>query len=273
MSELSALSLAETVAKRAAARWLDGRRTAALRDHELTELIRERVPGLLPVRDVDRLFGAIADAVSRRSQPMLVGEFSGLPENERLAAVQATVDTLVATELDDAAARLYELLLDECCDDYVRILITLPPFVARAQSEELARFSRLEMRVTEPLARLPGRSLYAPQGADHDDEFRTEYLRILIDTLDEFELYGADATHRARARLSTGYVALNLSSDEAQVPSGHAALASTDSRRPQRRRHRRHIPPTSRPPSAARPARSSARTPARARPRCCAGSR
>lgn len=249
--ELTVLGLAKAVARRAAATWLGARRAAAERDLDLTELIRERVPGLLPARDVERLFDGIADAVMRRLQPMLAVEFSGLDEPERLAAVAAVVDTLAAAGIDDAAlfgadaepealaaevrrrvpdqphraalsedaTRLYALLLDECCDDYVRILITLPPFVARAQVEELGRLSRLEPRVAELLARLPARTLYAPAGAEHDDEFRREYLKLVLSDLDGFELYGADPGRTAQPKLSLGFMPLGLAADVARTTS------------------------------------------------------
>jgi hypothetical protein len=155
----------------------------------------------------------------RRLEPLCEHEFRGLTDGGRPAAIDAVVKVFGHTDLSDealvgadvgaaewarrirsqappdpglgeAAIAFYELLLAECCDCYVRLLPRLPVFTERAITELLGRVSSLGGELAQVLERLPARSLYAPVGDDHDEEFKHEYLGLISSGPDEVELFG-----------------------------------------------------------------------------------
>ncbi|MEU7141147.1 NACHT domain-containing protein [Nocardia sp. NPDC046473] len=205
----------------------------------MDELIRRYVPGIRPQRSVKRQFEQIADAVAGRLEPMLAHEFRGLDDGEHTAVIDAVVDTFEQADLSDAeifasnadpaqlarriretvrqptwlsaaGSALYDQLVAECCDCYVQIVRHLPVFVERAVPELLRRIDRLGTDVEQVLEQLPKRSLYAPDGSDHDVEFRREYLELISRTLDEVELFSFAVEQPLRTRLSVAYVSLRV---------------------------------------------------------------
>jgi hypothetical protein len=118
-------------------------------------------------------------------------------------------------QLGEAGARLYEVVLDECCDCFVRIVRQLPQFGPRASTETLARLSGVSEQVSLLLARLPARTLDAPEGTATDDAFRRRYLEHISVTLDVLELFGVRVErYRPRTTLSVAYISLSVSADE-----------------------------------------------------------
>ncbi|WP_217501824.1 NACHT domain-containing protein [Streptomyces lunaelactis] len=240
---MAAVNLGRIVATRAVRLWLGPRELDQERRMEMSELVRRRVPGLRAQRGVERQFEQIADAVAARLEPMLVHEFRGLDEAGRQAALDGVKDAFVRADLsdeavlgsdadpvelarrvratmpapvglDEPAAQYHEVLFAECCDCYVRILRSLPVFTERAVAELLGRVSSLAAELTLVLERLPVRSLYGPQGADHDEAFRREYLGLVSRSLDEVELFSFAAGHTPRTKLSVAYVSLRVSTDD-----------------------------------------------------------
>lgn len=260
--EITAMSLARSVTSRAAQIWLKGRRSEQERSLDMGELVRLRIPGLRAQRSVERQFEQIADAVAARLEPLCEHEFPDLTDGDRQAAVDAVVkvfghadlsdEALIGADADavewarriraqappdpsmgEPAITFYNLLLAECCDCYVRILRGLPVFTERAITELLGRVSSLGAELARVLERLPSRSLYAPAGDDHDEEFSQEYLRLISSELDEVELFSVLAGPALRTVLSVAYISLRVSAQDSEPRpgiSGHAGPAGRGSR-------------------------------------------
>ncbi|AZM50471.1 ATP-binding protein [Streptomyces sp. WAC 06738] len=255
VAEAAALRLGQTVATAAARVWLGGRRREQERSLELDELLRTRVAGLRPRREIGRQFEKIADAVYDRLEPHLGHAFQQLDEGGRQAVVDAVCTTLTSADLSDEAlmganarsaelirqitastrapvglneaeTRLYEALFAECVEYYVRIVRSLPPFEERAATELLARTAAIGDGVARILERLPDRSLFAPEGTDQDAGFRRRYLELVSRELDEVELFrqASDRAAAPRIKLSVAYVSLRASGNESeQARAGRSA--------------------------------------------------
>jgi hypothetical protein len=231
--EVAAAAAGRTVARRAGREWLAARAAASDRGKDLTELIRVSFPDRFARRKVERQLADIADSVERRLTPLIEQEYGGLSDEDRAAAlaeaeralgmIDLSDETLFAADADpvklarrvralvpapagqlgEAATRLYDVALDECCDCLVRILLGLAEFTPRALAETLARLSDLGDRIAVALDRIPARSLDAPSGTQDDAEFERRYLEHLGRTLDEIELFGLRVeNYRPRATLS-----------------------------------------------------------------------
>ena len=254
-AEVVAVKLGRTLAGRAARLWLASRQRDQETQWDMEELIRLRIPGLRAQRGVQRQFEQIADAVAARLEPMLAHELRGIDDGERTAAADAVMLAFERADLSDAAilgsdadpvqlARrvraqvsppvglseaalgLYELLLAECCDCYVRILRRLPVFTERAVTELLGRVSALGAELSVVLERLPARSLYAPAGRSHDEDFRREFLGLISRTLDEVELFSFATEQALRTKLSVAYISLRVSAgSDAQERAGRGSAA------------------------------------------------
>ncbi|MFC9435047.1 NACHT domain-containing protein [Nocardia sp. NPDC057030] len=238
-AELVAVRLGTALVGRAAHLLLAKQQGDQDRRSGMDELVRRYIPGLRPQRSVQRQFEQIADAVAGRLEPMLAHEFREMDEGEHTAVVDAVVDTFEHADLSDAAifasnadpaqlarriretvaqptwlsaagTALYDQLVAECCDCYVQIVRHLPVFVERAVPELLRRIDRLGDDVEQVLERLPKRSLYAPEGSDHDAAFRREYLELISRTLDEVELFSFAIEQPLRTKLSVAYVSLRV---------------------------------------------------------------
>ena len=246
--ESATLAVGKAVAMRAGRVWLCARTAKAERTKDLVELIKVRFPDHVAARRIDRQLADIADSVVERLRPLCEHEFGGLAENDKAAVLAEVVDTLQRADLSDDAllaadadpvkvsravraglppvekqlgatgARLYDVVLDECCDCLVRIVLQLPQFGPRASAETLARLTGLADRVATMLSRLPVRSLSAPEGTADDAEFTRKYLDHVSRTLDTLELFGVrfERFHRPQTTLSVAYISLNVSTDDAR---------------------------------------------------------
>ncbi|MEU7414131.1 NACHT domain-containing protein [Streptomyces sp. NPDC042638] len=243
-AEVAALRLGTTVAKAAAQMWLGGKRREQERRLDMAELIRLRVSGLRFQRGVQRQFEEIADAVYDRLAPFLDREFPGLENSSRQAVIDGVCDTFAAADLSDGAVlaadvspaeivrrvtatagppaglgeaegRLFEMLLGECVEYYVRVVQGLPVFEERALTELLGRTTSLGAEIARVLRRLPDRSLFAPEGTDRDGDFRRRYLELVSTSLDEVELFRRTSDRAgAQVRLSVAYVSLRATGDD-----------------------------------------------------------
>ena len=243
--EAAALGAGRAVARRAAAVWLADRRDNAERSKDLSDLVALRVSDRFHRRSLERQVEEIADRVAQRLEPLCRHEFRAVGDADRTAALLAVVDTFAAADLsDDAlfaadmdpgrltrrlraalptvgstvglgeqAARFVDLVLDECCDCFVRIVIQLDAFGPRASVEMLDRLSRLGEQVALVLARLPARQVDVAGGAEQDRDFERRYLELLGERLDELELFGVDVRrYRPRTTLSVAYISLTVTS-------------------------------------------------------------
>ncbi|WP_433137654.1 NACHT domain-containing protein [Actinomadura nitritigenes] len=248
--EVAALRVGASVARLAVGRWLAGRSTRDAAGKDLTELIRTGFPDELKRRRVQRQFEGIADAVAERLLTFAGNEFGGLTDGDRDAALFEVVRTLDTADLSDDAlfaadadpvklarslrsrlparraefelgevgAHLYEVILDECCDCLARIVVHLPEFGPRASAEMLGRLSGLADQVGAVLARLPARTLTAPEGEADDEEFTRRYLASISESLDTLELFGVrfERLTRPQTTLSVAYISLNVSDESAR---------------------------------------------------------
>jgi NACHT domain len=249
------LAVGKAVATRAGSLWLADRRSKQERASDLSSLIRLNFSDRFLQRGVERQIDSIADDVAQRLEPFRIAEFGGLPENERLAALTAVTETFMTADLGDeaffdadadpiklsrqlrmttpdaaarsllseAAARYYDLVLAECCDCYVRIVLQLQAFPPRALAESLSRLSSLSDQVNQVLKRLPARTIDAPAGTSLDEDFARRYLEFIATALDRVELYGIDLKHRSLATLSVAYLSLSVTreaGDERRAENG-----------------------------------------------------
>ncbi|TWE29972.1 NACHT domain-containing protein [Prauserella muralis] len=241
--EAAALRLGGAVASHAARSWLQRRRDRFNRSATLGELAEAELGSPLQRRKLDNLVERIGHQVTEQLEPVIAERFAALPDNEATAAVLAVVDTLADADLSDEAllaadadpevlARrlreqfplrpasaalaeaswpLFELALDLACRHLVQVVRHLPSFAPRALAEALGRLSRQTEQLDELLSRVPTTSLYAPEGTDHDAEFRAEYLRLLAATLDRLKLVGLPADEQPRLALTVTYLSLSVS--------------------------------------------------------------
>ncbi|MFI7612601.1 hypothetical protein ACIBP6_15375 [Nonomuraea terrae] len=210
--------------------WLTARSTDESARTPLVELMRIRSPDHFVRRKAERQLDDIADAVAARVLKLCGHEFPGLGDDDRLVVLAEVRDTLARADLSDRAllaadadpvrlarairatlpapkdlgearSRLYEVVLDECCDCLVRVVRHLPEFQPRAATEMLGRLSGLGEQLSAMLERLPVRTLEAPDGTDRDTEFRRRYLAHVSETLDNLEILGV-RVERFRPRTS-----------------------------------------------------------------------
>ncbi|WP_052424259.1 NACHT domain-containing protein [Nonomuraea candida] len=245
--ETAALKVGTAVGERAMRTWLTARSTGESSRLPLVELMRARFPDHLVRRKAQRQIEDIADAVTARVLKLCGHEFPGLGDDDRLVVLAEIRDTLARADLSDRAllaadadpvrlardlraslpapkdlgeaqARLYDVVLDECCDCLVRLVRHLPEFQPRAAAETLARLSGLGEQLAAMLARLPARTLEAPDGTGHDAEFRRRYLDHVSRTLDTLELLGVRVERfRPRTSLSVAYVSLSVTATPART--------------------------------------------------------
>ncbi|WP_189158145.1 NACHT domain-containing protein [Lentzea pudingi] len=245
--EAVALGAGRSVAKLVFGRWMAGHAAKTAATMDLVDLIKTGFPDEIKRRKAERQFEAIADSVTERLLAVSGQEFRGLSDGDREAVLHQVILTLdraeltdralfsddldpiklarrlrvtlpgtqVATQLGEAAARLYDVILDECCDCLARAIIHLPQFEPRAVAESLVRLSRLAETVETMLSRLPIRSLVAPEGTSGDDEFTRRYLESISDSLDQVELLGVrfERLTRTQTTLSVAYISLSVSAE------------------------------------------------------------
>ncbi|MEU2330532.1 NACHT domain-containing protein [Streptomyces althioticus] len=257
LAETAALRLGATVANAAGQWWLKGKQQQQERLLPMEEIIRLRVSGVRLQREVKQQFEQITNAVFDRLEPFLKHAFGRLEEGGREAVIQSVSDTFTQADLSDEAllasnvqptallrhirrstkgpvglneeeTRLYELLIAECVEYYVRIVRSLPVFEERALSEMLSRTATLGAEVAQILERLPDRSLFAPNGSDHDTAFRRAYLELVSRDLDEVELFRStsDQPTAPRVRLSVAYVSLRTTRGDGERPVPTRSLPS-----------------------------------------------
>ncbi|MER5980071.1 NACHT domain-containing protein [Streptomyces sp. NPDC001857] len=225
------------------------------------ELIKTGMPDEIKRRKTERQFEAIADAVTERLLTFTRQEFGGLSDGDREAVLHHVTLTLDRADLSDTAlladdlnpaklarrlrgtlparqaefqlgeagSRLYEVVLDECCDCLARILVNLPQFEPRASAEMLTRLSRAAEQVETVLSRLPVRSLIAPEGTSEDEEFSQHYLSSISQSQDTLELLGLrfERFIRPQTTLSVAYVSLTVSpEDESRAARSEATRIS-----------------------------------------------
>ncbi|MFI7224799.1 NACHT domain-containing protein [Nonomuraea angiospora] len=241
--EAALTAAGKSIAERAMREWLATRAARKERGSELKDLIQGGFRDRLAPRKFDNQLQGIALAVEGRLSRLLEQEFRGLDEQARAAVLLEVVHALRQADLSDAALfeadadpaklagrviarlpeprlgeaedQLYGVLLAECVDCLTGMMRQLPQYVPRAATESLARLSGLAEGMERLLARMPLRTLEAPEGRQDDDAFQRHYLGFVSRTLDEVELFGVRVeNYRPRTSLSVAYISLNVSAVE-----------------------------------------------------------
>jgi NACHT domain len=245
------IGIGKQVVTHAVRTWLGARRERIERDAELIDLVKISVRDHFQQRKLVRQLEDLADQIAERLRPVYEHDFRDVPENERVAALLAVVDALKAADLTDAslfamdvdarklarlvrervpvrsvglaepAERFYDVVLDESCMTLVQVIKHLPAFQPRALTELLGRFSQVVEDIAELLQRLPRTTLDAPEGSEHDEEFRARYLAHVSETLDELEQFGIDLRrYKPRTMVSVAYLSLQVSTDRSRRDRG-----------------------------------------------------
>lgn len=254
--ETAALRVGNAVMKHMALSWLAGTRAEKRRGADLTELIAARFGGLrLRSRnDLQRKLDEVGDIAGERLRDRCVQEFPHLPDHERVAALDAVVDTLQSADfsdttllrsdldpiqiardirqvpssarragLNDAGHALFDLALDQACAQLVYLVRELPEFKSRTSEELLRRSTDVLSGIEQILDRVPRTSIDAPSGTDHDERFRLRYLDLVARHYGDLELVGLSVRNfRPRTTLSVAYLGLTVSSDITSRPTREA---------------------------------------------------
>ncbi|RSN10334.1 ATP-binding protein [Nonomuraea sp. WAC 01424] len=223
--------------------WLATRAARKDRTSDLKDLLQSGFRDRLAPRKIDNQLQGIALAVEARLSRLVEQEFRGLDESARAPVLLEVVDALRAADLSDEALfesdadparlagrvlaalpapklgeaedRLYAVLLAESVDCLVGLMRQLPQYLPRAATETLGRLSGLAEGMERLLARMPQRTLEAPEGSQDDAAFERLYLDFASRTLDEVELFGVRVeTYRPRTSLSVAYISLNVSTGD-----------------------------------------------------------
>lgn len=241
--EAAVVAAGKAVAERAMREWLAARGARKERGAELKDLIQSSFRDRLAPRKFDNQLQGMALAVEGRLSVLVEHEFRGLGDGDRAAVLHEVVRTLQAADLSDAALfdadadpaklaerliaaqpspalgeaeeRLYGVLLAECVECVVGMAQQLPQYLPRAATESLSRLTGLAEGMERLLARMPVRTLEAPEGRQDDAAFERGYLAFLSRSLDEVELFGVRVeSFRPRTSLSVAYISLSVSADD-----------------------------------------------------------
>ncbi|MGC5288935.1 NACHT domain-containing protein [Micromonospora sp. DT231] len=252
--EAITIALGGAVVKGAVGIWLGSNKIAADMVGVAVDVAGQRLTGYRERRRFARMVDESAEVVAERLEPLIVGEYRGLPENERLAAVTAVTDTLdrvaltdedlFAMDLDagqldryvrraspDAKTRaglsadaesLYDLVLRESCAYIIQFRTVLPQTGVAGLSELLRRDAQLLDLVREALDRLPERR--------GEGDFERDYRQLVSNRLDEIEFFGATLSEATRRYpLSVAYLSLTVSGeDEGDEGLGESAVRVPD---------------------------------------------
>lgn len=246
--ESTAFRAGGAVVKLVAGQWLAERKQRERRGLELADLISLRFGGLRGRQrnDLRRRLEELGETAGERLHELAEQEFGDLADHERVAALEAVVDTLddadlsdatlLRTDLDpeslaqdvreqvpstvrrahlgEAGGALFDLALDQACRQLVHLVRELPEFDSRLAEESLRRATSELTRLNQVLERLPVTSLDAPAGTDHDERFRRRYLDLVARHHDDLELIGVSVRNfRPRTTLSVAYLSLTVNEE------------------------------------------------------------
>ncbi|HJP78883.1 MAG TPA: NACHT domain-containing protein [Pseudonocardiaceae bacterium] len=248
--EAALIGLGAAAVRSATKLWLGDNTVAATVGGTAVDLFAGRLTNHLDQRKLRRMTENFTDAVAERIEPIVDLEFRGLPENERLAAIEAVRDTfdraalnnddLFAADLDtrylerhiraevkdgahdlsSAGTSMYDLLLRECCGYVIEIARGLPVFGPNALTEVLRRESEIISGIRTVLARMPQRRTAA--------DFAYDYRQLVARTLDQVEMFGATLSDASRQYpLSVAYLGLTAVS---AVAAGQSTTLSPNQR-------------------------------------------
>lgn len=241
---MAAISLGAAVAKAACGIWLGDSKLASDVGASVVDLAAQRLTSAREQRQFRRVWDQAAELIADRVEPLVEREFRGVPEHERIAAVDAVRDTFEAAALteDDlfrqdldagyldrylrgqdparvsraalspGAVALYDLVLRECCAYTIEVARGLPGATVAGIAELLRRERQIVDDVAAVLERLPARRGVA--------DFERDYGQLVANRFDQVEFFGATLTESSRRYpLSVAYLSLTMT---ARRPEGDA---------------------------------------------------
>ena len=257
-AEVAAIALGTAVAKAACGVWLGDHKLAATLGGDVIDAVSKKLTSARAERHFRRVWDQAAELVAERVEPLVEREYADLPENERIAALDAVRDTferaalteadLFAQDLDAVflhrhlqgqdpertrraglsagGSALYELLLRECCAYTIEVARTLPQAGMNGVAELLRRDRQILDDLRTVLERLPAR-----RGVG---DFERDYLQLVANRLDRVELFGATLSQASRRYpLSVAYlnlmVAGEFSLNRPETPMNSAITEATAS--------------------------------------------
>jgi hypothetical protein len=249
--EVAAITLGTSVIKSACGIWLGENKLAEGFTGGVLDIIAGRLQSPKEQRQSRRLWDQAAEIVAERVEPAVRQRYPRLPENERIAAIQAVSDTIstarltesdiFARDLDAAylnrylrsavpdavkkaglsedAEALYEWLLRESCGYTIEVVQTLPRAGISALQEVLRRESQMLQDLRTVLERLPERRAVA--------DFESDYRQLVANTMDHVEFFGASMSEASRRYpLSVAYLSLKMATGS-QPGSGRLRVQGT----------------------------------------------
>lgn len=243
LAEAITIAVGTSIAKWITKTWL-GEGLPAEVAGSLTDLIGQRVPDFFSRRRLERQFDQVAEVSGEKLAALVELKFRNLPDNERLAAVDAAADSLdvglrqtsvMALDFDPikvlaavraadpdranraglspAGARLYEMILEESCNYVAEVSSTLPALPTTASIELLRRNTALIDLVNEVYRKLPDPDSHRREAKDRAADFEVSYRRFITRTLDRLELFGISVSELSnRFSLSVAYITLSVKS-------------------------------------------------------------
>lgn len=236
--ETALIVLGTAVAKTACGIWLGESRLANEIGNSAIDQAVARLTGTREKRQFRRFWDQAAENIGAHLEPLIDVEFRDLPENEKLAAIDAvrlTFEKAALTEADlfkldldagfldrhlrtgdperpviaglsAAATSLYDLLLRECCAYAIELVRTIPGADVTGIAELLRRDRQILEQLETALARLPVRRGVV--------DFERDYRQLVANRLDRVELFGATLGDTSRNYpLSVAYLSLTVSGD------------------------------------------------------------
>src|SRR5690606_1090167 len=84
-------------------------------------------------------------------------------------------------------------------------------------------------QISKIIEKLPDRSLYAPEGSDHDTEFLNRYLEYISSSLDNIEVLSFGVETQLSTKLSMAYISLRVATERRRKSSIQHDLHESDS--------------------------------------------
>lgn len=187
--EAAAIALGTAVVKNAVGIWLGSNKIAVDIAGQAVDVAAGRLTGLREQNRFRRASDQAAETIAERLEPLIRQEFRNIPENERIAAIDAVAETLRRVALTDVdlfavdlnaghleqfvrgkspdmservalsadATKLYDLVLREACSYVLQIRSALPQAGIVGLAEVLRRETQMLDLVRAALDRLPER--------------------------------------------------------------------------------------------------------------------
>ncbi|WFB10209.1 NACHT domain-containing protein [Streptomyces sp. LX-29] len=198
-------------------RELTAKETSRLVD-KLAGRVREACGTAAPEHERIAALATVSDCFTAAGAPdlKLLLSLDLEPEALRRHVLEEARGVRRRAALDEAAAALFDRVLDVCCAHIIEYVTTLPEFAARSQAELIRRAGRTEAALEDVRRRLgPGPERTAA-------EFETRYADYVATTHSRLQLFGVTLSAAGQEwALDTAYISLSVSGEP---PDAHADL-------------------------------------------------